>query len=425
MITGATSYLVFKLAPNILRNNIVSIGYVGNYTLDTIPTNVLSLATKSLVTSDNAGRSIPSLASQWTVSDDGKTYIVFLKDNLFWHDSTPVQAQDISLAISGVDVTALNNKAIQFKLPNPIASFPQALNTPVFKVHTFYGTGDFRIVDITKIDNIVKKITLYPKDDKLPKVEIKFYPTQEQAQEALKIGEIKVLSSTSVKNLTTWPNLNVKKDISTDQIITIFYNLSKQNLSSKELRQALSFAINRDSFDGKIASGPISFTSWAFNPDIKTYNYDTQKSKELISKSNQKDIKITLSYVPSLKDVAEKIQKNWESVGIKTELKEEKNIPKNFDALLAMDKVPTDPDQYALWHSTQASTNITGYKNQKIDKLLEDARVTQKEDERKALYFDFQKFLVEDEPATFLYNPYKYEVSYKNISKLLSKLPPL
>ncbi len=425
LLTSTVSYAIFKFAPNILRNNVVSIGYVGNYTLETIPTNVLSLATKSLITTDNDVRSVPSLASQWTVADEGKTYIVFLKDNLTWHDNSPVQATDISLAISGVDITALNNKAIQFKLPNPISSFPQALNTPVFKVHTFYGTGDFRIVDISKVNSIVKKITLHPKDEKLPQVEIKFYSTQEQAAEALKIGEIKVLSSTSVKNLTEWPNLNVQKDVSRDEIVTVFYNLSDQKLANRDLRQALGYAINRDSFDGKMANSPISYASWAYNPNSKTYNWDTQKSKDLITKSGLKEKTITLSYVTGLKSVAEEIQKDWEAVGIKTELKEENKIPKNFQALLAVNKVPTDPDQYALWHSTQTSTNITNYVNVKIDKLLEDARVAQKEEDRKALYFDFQKFLTEDEPATFLYNPYKYRVSYKNIAKLLAKLPQI
>src|SRR3989344_2353811 len=117
-IVLATGY---KILPLIFRANVVSLGYVGAYTLDSIPTQILSLATQSLISAGEDGKPIANLASHWDVSDDGKTYIVFLKDNLQWHDESPVNAKDISIAISDVAIHALNNKAIEFKLPNPIA----------------------------------------------------------------------------------------------------------------------------------------------------------------------------------------------------------------------------------------------------------------------------------------------------------------
>lgn len=418
-----TSYSVYKAIPNIFRSNMITIGYVGTYNLQSLPSDVLSLATLPLISKDNKGRAVPALASHWTVSEDGKTYVIFLKDNLEWHDGSVVEAKDISLAIKNVQITALNNKTIQFKLPNPIASFPLALDTPVFKANTFYGTGEFRIVDLKQIDDVIKKITLHPKDNNLPRVEIKFYPNEEQAIYALKIGEIKVLAVSNVKELEKWPNLNVKKEIAQDELVSVFYNTSDNLFSSKDLRQALSYSITKDSFDGQTATGPISSNSWAYNPNVKKYEFNQAKAKELLAKAEIKDKNISLSYTVGLKTIAEKIKDDWAYLGLNVNLKEEKGIPKQFQALLAIDKLPSDPDQYTFWHSTQKATNITQYTNVKIDKLLEDARVTQNEDERKALYQDFQRFLTEDAPATFLYNPYKYMVSYKNVDNLLSKLP--
>jgi len=142
---------------------------VGTYTLDSIPSQILSLATESLISTGKDGKPQPNLASHWIVSDDGKTYIVYLKDNLKWHDDSPVSARDISIAISDVKINAINNKTLEFKLPNPISFFPLALDRPVFKSESFYGTGAFRIVDIDQVASIVKKITLLPKDKKLPK----------------------------------------------------------------------------------------------------------------------------------------------------------------------------------------------------------------------------------------------------------------
>src|SRR3989338_4752403 len=78
----AVVYSSTRLWPKITRSNIVTIGYIGTYTLETVPAEILSLATQSLIATDQAGRPTPSLASHWTVSEDGKTYIIFLKDNL-------------------------------------------------------------------------------------------------------------------------------------------------------------------------------------------------------------------------------------------------------------------------------------------------------------------------------------------------------
>lgn len=407
----------------ISRTNVLSIGYVGTYKLENIPTNVLALATDSLVKVDKSGKPQPAMASHWTTTDDGKKYIVFLKDNLRWHDDTQVDAKDISLAVSGVSITALNNKAIEFDLKTPLVSFLQTLDKPVFKTNSFYGTGQFRIIHISKIEDIVKEVKLTPKNKGLPRVEIKFYPTQSLALEALKIGEVKVATVSEASNLQFWPNLEVEKTLDEGEVITIFYNNDDPLLSSKEFRQALNYAINRRDFDGVPAQSPIYPSSWVFNEATKGYDYNSVKAKELISKSQIENPTVTLTVGPALEEIADRIKNDWEAIGINVVVKKEKSVPSSFQALLAVNELPRDPDQYALWHSTQSATNITKYKNVRVDKLLEDARVTDDEDKRKNLYFEFQKVLTEDAPVAFLYYPYKYRVVYKNVKPLLSKLP--
>ncbi|OGD89737.1 hypothetical protein A3D07_03855 [Candidatus Curtissbacteria bacterium RIFCSPHIGHO2_02_FULL_42_15] len=407
----------------ISQTNVLSIGYVGTYKLENIPTNVLALATDSLVKVDKSGKPQSAMASHWTTADDGKKYIVFLKDNLKWHDDTQVDAKDISLAVSGVSITALNNKAIEFDLKTPLVSFLQTLDKPVFKTNSFYGTGQFRIVHISKVEDIVKEVKLTPKNKNLPRVEIKFYPTQSQALEALKIGEVKVATVSEASDLQSWPNLEVERTLDETEALTIFYNNDDPLLSSKELRQALNYAINRQEFDGVLAQSPIYPSSWAFNRTVKGYDYNSGKAKELVSKSQIENPTITLTVGPALEEIADRIKNDWEAISVKVVIKKEKTVPSEFQALLAINELPRDPDQYALWHSTQSTTNITKYKNVRVDKLLEDARITKEEDKRKDLYFEFQKVLTEDAPVAFLYYPYKYRVVYKNVKPLLSKLP--
>ena len=268
LITISAVIVTFlKFWPKVSQSNTVNIGYIGVYSLETIPAEILSLATESLISQDESGRPVGQLASQWTLSEDKKTYIVFLKDNLKWHDGTNVEAKDISIAISGVKITALNNKAIEFKLESPISSFPLALNKPVFKSKSFYGTGLFRIVDIDQIDNIVKKISLTPKEPKFPRVNIKFYQTESQAAHALKIGEIKSVEIYHSQELENWPTLNSNRQIDYSKIVSIFLKNEDYILSSKEFRQALYYAINKSDFEGIASHSPISQSSWASDPN--------------------------------------------------------------------------------------------------------------------------------------------------------------
>ena len=212
--------------------------------------------------------------------------------------------------------------------------------------------------------------------------------------------------------LENWPNLDVEKIVNQDQIITIFYNNEDPLLSSKDLRLALSYAINKSDFDGQLATSPISPTSWAYNNATKRYEYNTSKSKELLLKSGVQKPKIDLTYTQGLENLAERIQKDWQEIGIDVEVKSEKGIPKDFQALLTYDRLMPDPDQYSLWHSTQKS-NITHYSSPKVDKLLEDGRRTMDENKRLEIYRDFQRFLVEDSPAAFLEHLTTYNVKRK------------
>ena len=132
-----------------------------------------------------------------------------------------------------------------------------------------------------------------------------------------------------------------------------------------------------------------------------------------LSKEVLNNLSLNIATTPVLLDEAEAIAKNWRDLGITVNVQVISSIPENFDAFLAILDIPRDPDQYSLWHSSQEASNISNYKNPRIDKLLEDGRTVTNESERKKIYLDFQRFLVEDSPAAFLYHPISYSVSRK------------
>jgi ABC-type transport system substrate-binding protein len=73
----------------------------------------------------------------------------------------------------------------------------------------------------------------------------------------------------------------------------------------------------------------------------------------------------------------------------------------NYQLLLIGQESSIDPDQYFMWHSAQP-TNFTRYKNTRIDSLLERGPQETDVTERRAIYQEFQQFLLEDPPAIFL-----------------------
>ncbi len=141
---------------------------------------------------------------------------------------------------------------------------------------------------------------------------------------------------------------------------------------------------------------------------------------------------------PSLIKTAENIKEQWEKIGIKVEIKQlnsteiKKTIrDRDFDILLFGEKLGGIPDPLPFWHSSQVidpCLNISIYKNEQVDGLLEKARMYTdfKSIDRKMALEDFQDTLIEDYPATFLYSSYGAYVTNKKIKGItLDKLPDL
>ena len=213
---------------------------------------------------------------------------------------------------------------------------------------------------------------------------------------------------------SSWQKVKITKNTDTGEYVATFFNTQDKILSDKSLRQALTYAINKESLGGIRAISPISIDSWAYNPQVKPYDYDALKAKGMVDdyKKNAKvdQVVINLTSPPVLLTQAESIVKNWQAAGLTVNLQVMSNIPSDYQVLLAVFDVPDDPDQYSIWHSTQTATNITHYSNPRIDKLLEDGRTEIDIQSRKQTYFDFQRFLVEDSPAAFLYYPTTYTI---------------
>lgn len=399
------------------------IGRVGSYTLETLPREITGQISYGLTTILQNGLPAPMLASSWINTNEGKNYTFSLRENLYWQDGSLIKASDLKFPFADLEVDYPDDKTIEFKLKEPFAPFLTILDQPLFKKN-FLGNGALKVRKIDKKGDHIEKIYLTGKDKNIV---YKFYPTLDFAVQAFKLGEIDVLTDVYKNSFDDkWlAGLKVEKTTKKDQYLGLFLNLKDPFLGNKKIRQALAYATLKDMPLEK-ASSPISPNSWAYNNDVKKYDFDPKKARELLKSAlndnneasqsahkdnSEKSFKLKITATPALLVMAEKIRDSWKkTIDIEVEVDTTNYLSDNFQVLLIGQKIPADPDQYPLWHSTQ-SQNLTHYHSPKVDKILEDARRILDNDKRKELYYDFQRFLTEDVPVIFLYYPEVYKIS--------------
>lgn len=135
-------------------------------------------------------------------------------------------------------------------------------------------------------------------------------------------------------------------------------------------------------------------------------------------------LEFTVSTVdlPEYKQTLELLQKNWQEIGVKVnvdlyspeDIQKEIIKTRDYEALLFGEIVGNDPDPYPFWHSSQQEhpgLALSIFRDREVDQLLEEARQTTNEEERRLKYLHFQNNIINNVQAIFLYNPiYTYGV---------------
>ncbi|PCF43854.1 oligopeptide ABC transporter substrate-binding protein [Staphylococcus delphini] len=206
----------------------------------------------------------------------------------------------------------------------------------------------------------------------------------------------------------------------------------------KKLRQAMAYAINRkewiDAFYygyGKPLNGLIPSAHWsgAKEGDVKEYQYDVDKAKQLLDEAGYKDkdgdgfredpqgkpfvvnLKHYAGSNPTFEPRTAALKGYWEKVGLKTKVEMEEfgkyssdleKSSKDMEVYFRTWQQGADPDPSELYRST-ALWNESRYNNPKADKILDEAVDTKvvgdDNDKRKEKYLEWQKIMAEDVPV--------------------------
>lgn len=315
------------------------------------------------------------------------------------------------------------------------------------------GSGPFKIKKIKKDSSGITTAYILERNKKfalgkslLKKITLKFYPSEEALLKGFKNKEIDNIAATSSKNIGQAKRKNnVVKTLKLPWVFGVFFNQNQNPvLSHQEVREALDLAVDREAIIKEVLGGfgeelisaippgvlgyldlknqPASESAakeklekagWKYNQEERVYE---KKSKKDPPAGGQLRFSLATSNAPDLVRVAEMLKTQWEKIGAKVDIQifEIGNLnqnvirPRKYDALLFGLIVGGDPDPFAFWHSSQRNDpglNISLYANVTVDKLLEEARTTLNQKARELKYQSFQKELIKDTPAIFLYSP--------------------
>lgn len=410
------TFFNFYLLPKI-QKKVQRIGYFGVYNTQNLPKEVLDDVSYGLTRVSNDTTVSPGASFTWQVKDNGKDYIFRIRKGQFFGNGRELTAKNLNLNFADVKKKILDEYTVEYILKEPYSPFLVSAAKPILDKN-FSGLGEFKVSKVDLNGGFIRSLTLSDKKSPTEKKEIYFYPTSEALKTAYALGQIDKAvgvqdKKIADKNFSEWKNTDIQKNVDYATLVTVFYNNADSTLSDKKLRQALSYAIPAEFSEGERAYSPIAPISIYFSrtPNYGISNIDVSKS--LLSGNTDINKKTFEISVPDEhKSVAEKVAKEWSKIGVKTKIKTVNSVPSNFQILIYPIKLPQDPDQYTLWHSAQVD-NIVKYKNLRIDKLLEDGRSTSDQESRQNIYTDFQKYLIDDAPAGFLYFPYTYTISRK------------
>lgn len=416
-IVGVFSYflLSFLFQKYNLFRKTEKIGLVGKYSLEDIPEEILQYISFGLTEVTPEGEVIPRLCDRWEISPDEKVYsFYFGKKKFFWHDGSEFNANDINYNFKDAKVLQIDSYLLKIVLNEPFSPLLSVLSQPVFK-KGLIGLGEYRVDKIESTGKTLKSILLKPKTrtSSLPNLHFKFYINESYLKTGFSLGEIdKISEIDNNRDFLEIKNLVINKVQKTDRYLALYFNTAKDPFSDKNFRQAVAYSLAKFP-EQKRALSPISPSSLFFNPGVKKYDQDLAKSKLLLEKVKiEKDKVFTIYTFTSLENQAKTIQEELKKIGLNTEIKFSSLSLEDFDLFLAIEKIPQDPDQYIYWHTGQGR-NLSRFSNPRIDKLLEDGRKTIDSQERKKIYFDFQRFLAEETPAIFLYYPSYYSIERK------------
>ena len=311
----------------------------------------------------------PDVASSWTISDDGLTFVFTLREDVRFHNGKGVTAHDVVYSWDRCRLEIIDRGRCRGELNDVVSyeatgdyEFTVVLNkpSPVFLASMAHwslaivdegstdkqdtnpvGTGPYKFVEQVPGDRVV----LEKNDDYFDKEILNIRPERviiipirdpQTRMAAIRAGEIDFAVDVPLEQVasiatTEGVELLQQRDGITASYMTVIFNYREGPMADLRVRKAVALAIDRDAINRAIYFGlgvpscnPILESHWAYLP-YECAPRDVEQAKALLAEAgygpdNPLKIKYVPENIPVTQKMAEVIQQNLADAGIEMEI---------------------------------------------------------------------------------------------------------
>lgn len=458
VVMGVAGYLKFSaddVKAQELKKNKISIAMKADpktldpqKSIDTMSNKSITLIYDTLLDLDENLNLKPNLAESWERLDDCNV-VFHLKKGVKFHNGEELKAEDVKFTLERAasspqtlylfkpitKVTVIDDYTVQVTTDKPfgallnnlaavqggIVSKKAVLEYGDDYVNHPVGTGQYKLKEWLPGNRIVFEgfKDAYQGTPNFEELTYLTIPEVSNRMIALETGEVDVAFDIGIMDKETIENSNNLELVEVESPALLYLGFDQTNpiYQNKKLREAIAYAIDNQTFVDVVFRGsavagdsPLPKASPAYNGNVKKYNQDIEKAKKLLTEAgypNGLDIELWCMDDGPRVDMCVIIQDQLKKIGINVEIK-----IFEFGAYVSKTALPNkelyflswnssgdgDVALYPLFHSSQhgAPGNRSFYSNKEVDKLLDKARVSVDEEERKSLYKEVQNILQED-----------------------------
>ena len=440
----------------------------GHRFFNLVYSNVVRLNPKDL-------SAVPDLAQSWDVSADGLTWTFHLRPNIKFSNGDAFSSADVKATfdrilnpkIPGVEasflgmtksVTATDPQTVVFNLSTPNPALLIYLAEPnasvvsakliqsgadLSKIENAIGTGPWKVdqwvphqfMQLSRNPHFYESGKPY-----IDNVKVNIIPNADSLIAAMRTKSIDFTFTTEArvgKIAEGASGVNVQKT-SDLGYYTLSINCSRDPFTHKDVRQAISYGIDRQAIIAAASvgegapCGPLGGLSH-YAVDVTKYapyKRDVAKAKSLLAQAGvPSGFTFTLLTQTSIPDnapqISQVVQSNLQDIGLnaKVELHEFPDwvqhwLKADYQVLPENNPTPPDPDGYlSRYFSSTGSLNFSPghWHNDEMDKLLIQGRQTTDFAKRKQIYDRAQEILLDEFPFVWLYTSYIFSLTLSRV----------
>ena len=395
---------------------------------------------------------------------DNKTINFTLKDNVFFQNGENLTSEDVKFSfermkksprIAGIlppikEIIIKDKYNFQMILEKPFSSIIDQLTHPALSivsknyltknpdilVEQPMGSGKYILESWSPGEGLVLERFENYFDTKptYEKINIKTIPLATNRTIALETGEADIAFSLPPQDEKTINSNENLKFISKPSYSYTYMglNLKKDIFKDSNIRKGINLAIDKEAIlevvlngEGKIANSPVAKGVKGHNPNLKNLGYDKNEASKLLTPL--KDKILTLATMSNNIDIqtAEIIAGYLNDLGVSVQITVlepsiywVKTNSGEFDMFIGSWGSVTGDSDYALYPTHHSSAfgapgNRTFFSDEKVDKLLEEARSTLDKNKREVIYQQIQEIIVNNNSEVMLF--------YRDLNGALNK----